>query len=493
MVTATAAPRKTTFNSLRDFLAVLEERNLVHRITVPVEKDWEVGAICRENFDHEGPALLFESVGPYRTPVLVGLLATRERYALAMGIEPKATGSEPKTEAITQKWRQAYAQPIKPRLVSRSEAPCKEVVLDHVDLFGEPFAVPKWHELDGGPEIGTLHAVITRDPETGWVNVGNYRNQIFTATQMGCYVIPTPPRHIRIQWEKWKARGQAMPVAVAIGPEPCLNLTSVSAVPAQVDEYDIAGGLKGEPVEVVKAELSDLPVPAQAEIVIEGEMPIDKFWPVEGPFGEFLGFMGGAVQNSFYIEVKKVTHRRDPIFHGTYEGRPPNESTTVRSMGRSAAILEHLRRAGLVGIKDVCATPAGCAGFHVVVSIKKSYLGHVRDVMGHVWGHPTLFCKLVTVVDEDIDPWNPFLVEWAVATRVQACRDVVTIPGGKSLPLDVSQVPSRRGESDLMGIDATTPVREYAREGEIFPPSANPTPEQIEKVRRRWKEYGFPS
>jgi 3-polyprenyl-4-hydroxybenzoate decarboxylase len=96
-------------------------------------------------------------------------------------------------------------------------------------------------------------------------------------------------------------------------------------------------------------------------------------------------------------------------------------------------------------------------------------------------------------VDEDIDPWNPFLVEWATSTRVQACRDVVTIPGGKSIPLDVSQVPSRRGESDLMGIDATTPVREYAREGETFPPSADPSPEQIEKVRRRWNEYGFPS
>ena len=486
MVTATAALRKTTVNSLRDFLAVLEERNLVHRITVPVEKDWELGAICRENFDREGPALLFEKVGPYRTPVLVGLLATRERYALAMGIEPK-------TDAISKKWRQAYAQPIKPRVVSRSEAPCKEVVLDHVDLYAEPFPVPQWHERDAGPELGTLHAVITRDPETGWVNVGNYRNQIFTATEMGCYVLSAPPRHIRMHWDKWKARGQAMPVAVAIGPEPYLNLTSVSAVPAHVDEYDIAGGLKGEPLEVVQAELSDLLVPAQAEIILEGEMPIDKFWPVEGPFGEFLGFMGDAIKNSFYIEVKKVTHRRNPIFHGTYEGRPPNESTMVRSMGRSAALFEHLRRNGLFGIKDVCATPASCAGFHVVVSLKKSYPGHVRDVMCNVWGHPTLYCKHVTVVDEEIDPWNPTLVEWAVSTRVQACRDVVLIPRGKSIWLDTSQVPSRRGESDLMGIDATTPVEEYAREGETFPTMADPSPDAMGKVRRRWQEYGFRS
>jgi len=486
MATVTAPPSKTVYNSLRDFLAILEERQLLHRIKVPVEKDWELGAICRENFDHEGPALLFEKVGQYRTPLLVGILATRERYALAMGIEPKV-------EAIANKWKQAYAHPIKPKVVPRNEAPCKEVVLDRVDLYGEPFPVPKWHELDAGPELGTLHAVVTMDPESGWTNVGNYRNQIFTSTQMGCYVLLIPYRHIRMHWDKWKARGKPMPVAVAIGPEPYLNLTSVSAVPAQVDEYDIAGGLKGEPLEVVKAELSDLLIPAQAEIIVEGEIPIDKFWPVEGPFGEFLGFMGGEVKNSFYVEVKKVTHRRNPIFHGTYEGRPPNESTMVRSMGRSAAIFEHLRRAGLVGIKDVCATQASCAGFHVVVSIKKSYPGHVRDVMGHVWGHPTLYCKHVTVVDEYIDPWNSFLVEWATSTRVQACRDVVTIPGGKSITLDVSQVPSRRGESDLMGIDATTPTAEYAREGETFPLMADPSPAVMEKVRRRWKEYGFSS
>ncbi|MBI4464264.1 MAG: UbiD family decarboxylase, partial [Acidobacteria bacterium] len=473
-------------NSLRDFLEKLEQGNLIHHIQVPVEKDWEVGAICRDVFDRDGPALMFEKVGQYKTPLLVGTLATRERYALALGIEPSVS-------AISAKWREAYSHPIKPTVVSRSQAPCKEVMVDKVDLLADPFPVPKWHPLDAGPELGTLHGVVTMDPETGWTNVGNYRNQIFTSNQMGCYVLLIPYRHIRMHWDKWKALGKPMPVAVVIGPDPYLSLTSVSAVPAQVDEYDVAGGLRGEPLELVKAELSDLLVPAQAEIVIEGEMPIDKFWPVEGPFGEFLGYMGGEVKDSFFIEVKKVTHRRNPIFHGTYEGRPPNESTMVRVMGRSAAIFEHLRRAGLVGIQDVCATPAGCAGFHVVVSIKKSYSGHVRDVMCHVWGHPTLYCKHVTVVDEDIDPWNPFRVEWAATTRVQACRDVVLIPGGKSIALDASQVPSRRGQSDLMGIDATKPIEDYARDGELFPASTDPLPEESAKVRKRWKEYGFRS
>lgn len=475
---------KAGFNSLREFLAALEERDLVQRIRVPVEKDWEVSAICREVADREGPAVLFENVGHFKTPLLTGTLGTRQHYALALGIEPN-------TEAIAAKWKQAYAHPIKYQIIPRSEAACKEVVIDDPDLLADPFPVPKWHRLDGGPEIGTLHGVVSRDPETGWINVGCYRSEIFDSKNMGCYVVEVPYRHIHQHWDKWKALGKPMPVALVIGPDPYVSLTAVSAVPVQVDEYDIAGGLRGAPIEVVQAELSDLLVPAHAEIVIEGEMPIDKFWPVEGPFGEFTGYMGHPVKNSFYIEVKKVTHRRDPIFQGTYEGRPPSESTLVRTMGRSAAVLEHLRRAGLVGIKDVCVTAAGCAGFHAVVSIRKSYPGHVRDVMCNVWGMPILYCKHVTVVDEDIDPWSPFLVEWAIATRVQACRDVVCVPGGKSVILDPSQPGSRRGHSDLMGIDATKPLEEYARDGSPFPEGVDPLPEEIEKVRRRWKEYGF--
>jgi UbiD family decarboxylase len=477
---------KVGYSSLREFLSALDAKGLLQRISVPVEKDWEVGAICREVSDREGPAMLFERVGDYKTPLLVNTLGTRAAYALALGIEPR-------TEAIGAKWKQAYASPIKYEVVSRSDAPCKEIVVDHPDLFADPFPVPKWHRLDGGCELGTLHGVVSMDPETGWINVGNYRDEIFDSTHMGCYVVEVPYRHIHQHWDKWKARGKAMPVAVVIGPDPYVSLTSVSSVPSQVDEYNIAGGLRGAPIEVVKAELSDLLVPAHAEIVIEGEMPIDKFWPKEGPFGEFTGYMGFEVENSFYIEVKKVTHRRNPIFHGTYEGRPPSESTTVRCLGRSAAVLEHLRRAGLIGIKDLCITPGGCAGFHAVVSIKKSYHGHVRDVMCNIWGNPILYCKHVTVVDEDIDPWSPFLVEWAVATRVQAGRDIAIVPGGKSVGLDPSQPPSRRGQSDLLGIDATKPIAEYEREGAAFPEGVDPLPEEIARVRARWRDYGFRS
>lgn len=468
------------FDDLRSFLAELEKLAEVHRIKAAVDKEWEVGPICRENFDKFGPALIFENIKGYRTPLVVGVLGNRKRHAYALGVGPD-------NKAIMQRWQKAYQQPIKPKIVERG--PCQEVELAEVDLYAEPFPVPKWHYLDGGPELGTYHAVITKDPETGWINCGTYRNQILERDILGSLTIPY--RHDGIHWEKWRSLGKPMPVAIALGLDPYLNMVSISAIPAQVDEYDIAGGLKGAPIEVVRAKTVDLLVPVRAEIILEGEMPTDRFYPLEGPFGEFPGYMGVERKDSHFIQVKKITHRRDPLFQGTYEGRPPNESTESRLYGRSAALYEHLRRAGIPGIKDVCITPGGCSGFHAVVCVKKMYPGHVRDIMGHVWGHPTLFCKHCIVVDEDIDPWDPFWVEWSIATRVQAGRDVEIVKNGKSIVLDPSQVPSRRGWSDLLGIDATKPIEDYQREGQEYIPSSEPPPESMERVRARWKEYGF--
>ncbi|MDP2934878.1 MAG: UbiD family decarboxylase [Dehalococcoidia bacterium] len=472
---------RTTFHDLRSFLRYLREQGELHEIDRQVDKSWELGTICRENFDREGPALVFNRIDDYKTPLVVGVLGTLKRYAMALGVPPK-------TGAFVEAWRRAYDNPIKPMKVQ--SAPCKEVKTTSIDLFGDPFPIPIWHPLDAGPELGTFHAVITKDPETGWINVGTYRNQILEKDKLGCLVIPY--RHIGLHWHKWKKLGKPMPVAIALGLDPYLSLVGVSAVPAEVHEYDIAGGLAGRPIEVVEAETSDLPVPANAEIVIEGLMPVDEFYPEEAPFGEFTGYMGTKRYNSHFIVVKCVIHRKEPYFQGTYEGRPPSESTTTRSIGRSAAMLEHLKRAGVPGIVDVCVTPAGCAGFHTVVAIEKRYPGHVRDIFGHVWGQPTMFSKHVTVVDSDIDPWNPTQVEWAVSTRVQADRDVEIVKRGKSIVLDPSQVPSLRGWSALMGIDATKPVDEYERDKtEPFPPTTDPKPDWLERVRARWGEYGF--
>lgn len=469
-------------DSLREFITDLRGRELYAEVDVEVDKDWEVGTVCRETFDRRGPALQFNHVNDHNTPLVVGVLDTYERYGRALGVESDL-------DSIIKKWRSAYDEPIEPEFVDKTDAPVKQNHIKDVDLYADPFPVPKWHELDAGAELGTLHAVITKDPEEGWVNVGTYRNQIIDETTLGCLVIPY--RHIGQHWKKWKDQGKDMPIAIALGLEPTLSVTSVSAVPAGQSEYDIAGALKESPVEVVEAETSDLPVPANAEIVIEGTMPIDDFLPVEAPFGEFPGYMGEQREESHYVDAELITHRDDAVFQGTYEGRPPNESTTVRHIGRTAAMMRHLDNAGIPGIEDLCVTPNGCAGFHTVVSIEKQYPGQVRDVMGHVWGHPNIFSKHCTVVDGDIDPWNQSRVNWAIHTRVQADRDVEIVENGKSIVLDPSQVPSRRGWSALLGIDATKPTEAYAQEDREVPATTEPPLEWLEEVRGRWDEYGI--
>jgi UbiD family decarboxylase len=472
------------FRELRDFLEHLQKTKRLIEIKKVVDPKWELGAIVRENCNRSGYGLLFKKIKGFNTPLVAGVFGcNRDVYAEVLGCEPS-------TAMIRGRWQHAFKNPIKPKILDRHEAPCKEVIIDQaeVDLYSDPFPVPTWHYLDAGPYLGTFHAVFTKDPETGWINFGAYRNMILDKRNLGCLV--PGYRHIGMNWAKWRDIGKAMPIAIAVGLDPYLLIASTTGIPAQVDEYDIAGALKGAPIEVVKADTSDLLVPARAEIVIEGEMPIDKFWPEEGPFGEFTGFMGEKRYNSHYIEVKKVTHRKNPIFQGTYEGRPPNESSILRSIGRSNALYEHLLRSGCPGVKDVCVTPGGSAGLHAVVSIKKSFPGHARCVMALTWGYSVLFCKHVIVVDEDIDVWDPNMVEWAIATRVQASRDVTIVTGGHTSTLDPSQIPSKRAWSDWLGIDATNPVDEYRWDGGEMPPYADKFPTELTKsINEKWDRY----
>jgi 2,5-furandicarboxylate decarboxylase 1 len=469
------------FDDLRAFLAALDADGDLQRIEVPVDREWEIGAICREVCDRYGPALKFERVGQFRTPLVVGALATRRRYARALDAEPNCA-------AIADRWREAYASPLSPERVS--SAPCQEVVRETVDFFEDPFPVPRWHHRDGRYMLGTFHGVITQDPDTGWINVGTYRSAIYEPNILGCAF--EARKHIWQHWNKYRERGEPLPVAVAIGLDPYLGLTTVSPVPPGQDDYTVAGGLKGAPIEVVRAQTSDLLVPARAEIVIEGEIPTDQeYGASDGPFGEFAGYMGESIRFPHHIVAKLVTHRRDPLFQGIYEGRPPNESTTIRGIGGSMSLKEHLRRSGVPGVMDVCVTDGGCGGFHAVVSIKKAYQGQVRDIFGLALGLPNMVVKQCVVVDDDVDPWNSQQVEWAIATRVQASRDIEILRRGRSSPLDPSKTPSQGWQSDKMGIDATRPEFEYSLENAQFPASADPTPEHLDRVRARWAEYGF--
>ena len=470
-----------SFMDFRGCLSALVAKGHVHEIRVPVNKDWEIGAICPENSRENGPALIFSKVDDYRTPLVVGVLGSPQRFSLA-------TGFPSSIAEITEKWFSSMAHPLPPKIIAN--APCKEVKLEKVDLYQDPFPVPKWHPLDAGPELGTLHAVMSKGRKTSFVNCGMYRNEILGKDILGLN-LSNPQRHIARQLEEWKEVKAPMPVAIAVGLDPILTLLSAAPIPWDLSEYSIAGALLGGAYEVTPAETADLLVPANAEMIIEGEIPTDSFYPHEGPFGEFAGYMGSPQENSLFIRVKKITHRKDPLFQGTYEGKFMNESKMIRSVIKSVYTMKHLRESGITGVKDVCVTPAGCASFHTVVSIRKSHPRYAEEVIHRTLNQPGMLCKYCVVVDEDVDPWDPFQVEWAIATRVQAGRDLTIVKDGKGTAMDPSQVPSKRGRSDLLGIDATSPIHEYDREGAAIPPLADPPEELVRKVRKRWGEYGL--
>src|SRR5581483_3748501 len=363
------------------------------------------------------------------------------------------------------------------------------VVHEHVhrgaaaDLAKLP--VPTWTVAhDPGPYL-TAPFVITRDPDTGVQNIGTYRCQIKEARKIGMFIAHV--QHGRKHIEANNARGVATPVAIALGTDPSIGLCSVAKIPYGVDELAVAGALRGEPVPVVRARTVDLMVPAYAEIVIEGMVRANETeW--EGPFGEFTGYMGPRSQ-SFVIDVTAITHRDQPIFQGFLSQMPPSESSTIRGYGREAAIRRHLLDLKLP-VKDVHLLHAGGASNYLAISIRKEYPGQAQQVMFGAWAVDPTLGKLTVIVDDDIDVRDPFMVNWALAFRVQPQKDTFIAPDTVAGRLDPSQaaeeVPQQdasRRVSSKIGIDAT--------KKHTYPPIALPPAEHLAKVRAQWKDYGF--
>ena len=204
------------FEDLRGFLDELAVRNRLAKVEAVVNPDVELGAVCRENFNRLGPALLFTNVKGFKTPVVVGVLGTREQYSIALGCE--ANLSE-----ISKCWQRAYDNPIKAEEISEADAPCKQNKITDINLHADPFPIPRWHPLDAGPELGTLHGVITADPHTNWTNMGTYRNQVLERDILGCLV--PDYKHIAYHWREWKKICKPMPVAIALGLDPYLTMS----------------------------------------------------------------------------------------------------------------------------------------------------------------------------------------------------------------------------------------------------------------------------
>ncbi len=341
-----------------------------------------------------------------------------------------------------------------------SDGPIFENVLtgDAVDVT--KFPVPVWHERDGGRYIGTGSFNVTMDPEENWVNVGTYRVMIQDKRTVGFYI--SPGKHGRIHRDKYQAQGKAMPTVIVAGGDPLTFLMACSETPYGVCEYDLVGGMRGSPVKVVRGKVTGLPIPANAEIALEGFVDPDKRM-VEGPFGEWTGYYASDKRPEPVLDIKAIYHRNNPILLGCPPQRPPDELARYRAVTRSALLRQSVQAAGVPDVRAVWAHEVGTARLLVGVSITQRYPGHSKQA-GHVacQCHVGAYCgKYVIVVDEDIDVSNLDELIWAMLTRSDPASSIDIITGAWSTPLDPRISPQEKAIGNFTNsraiIDACRP------------------------------------
>ena len=394
------------FKDLREFIAYLEDRKELRRIRKPVDTKYEIAAYIRKTSDIKGPALLFENVNGSEIPVVGGAFATRKRGLLAL---------EASEKEYAEKFHHALEHLMPPRKIS--SGPCKEVVLKSEDADLSRFPIPIFSQNDSGPFI-TAGLVISKDPESARSNTSIYRLQVHGARRMG-----VKAQQLHRQLRKAEAKGEALPVAIAIGTDPVLMLASQWDAPYGVDELELAGALRGEPVEVVRAETVDLMVPATAEIVIEGYIQ-PQVREIEGPFGEVGGYSTPQFPKPV-IEVTAITHRKDPIFQAALTGMPTTENHILRQIPMEATYYWELKKRH-PGVTAVHFPAAGAILFLVIIAVKQTYLYEARNAIASMFA--TRRNKIIIVVDDDVDIYDMEKVMWAVATRSRPEEDVVVFP-----------------------------------------------------------------
>lgn len=463
---------------IREFISLCEEAGLLRRIKAEVDWDLELSHIAKLNEEKGGPALLFENVKDHDSPVLTSACTTTERLALIMG-EPRDSN----LVELMRVWVEKNQTKIPPKWVD--SGPCKENMMkgDEVDLF--KFPSPKWYPLDGGRYFGTAHFVVTQDPDTGWVNIGTYRLQLLGKNRLGTQFIKG--KHSDITLKKYQARKEPMPVCAVVGCDPLLFLMGAARVSAFVSEYDLAGSIRGKPIEVVKAETNDLPVPATAEIVVEGEVDAEAFME-EGPFGEYTGYYSGVGSDPRnFIDVKCVTYRNNPIFWGTTVGRAVTDTHMTMAISYGATLWQQLVDMKIPGIKAVYCPPEGSGRFLAIISVKQMYPGHANQVLTAAISTEmgAYGLKTVIVVDDDIDPWDMPRVMYAISFRFQPNRAQI-IQRGRSTPLDPSLPIDAREITGRLLMDATIP---YDWKEKPIPIELDP--EVVKRVEARWSELGL--
>lgn len=474
------------FRDLREFIAVLEKTGDVLGVTKEVDWDLEAGAVNRRSYEMSGPAVWFKKIKDYPPgySILGGSIGTFRRAAVALGLAPESHVKE-----IYTAYEKGLRNPIAP--VTVSSGACKENILkgNEVDLYRLP--APMVHEGDGGRYIGTWDCVISKDPDSEWLNWGMYRFMINDKSSLVGFPLPTSHLGTLLR-TKYVPRKEPMPMAIAIGCEPLIHMAAFSTFKWGSSEAHLAGGLRGKPVELVKCETSDLLVPASAEIVIEGEVQPDVTMP-EGPFGEYPGYRTGKVTGGAFCRVKAITHRNSPILTMISLGMPPDDNAIGVSITSALTMKERLERHG-IPVTHVYVPPEGVIHF-AVIQVKTGGRRMAKQVLD-VLTERRVFASKLLIVDTDIDPFNMEEVIHAFATKCHPVRGILVNEYlGRGNPITPHYTHQERENLDgaTTAFDCTWPL-EWSAEADV-PVKASFKDIYSERIQRavldNWKQYGF--
>ncbi len=492
------------YSDLRDFIAQLQRINELKRISVAVSPILEMTEVCDRTLRAGGPALLFEHPSGHSMPVLGNLFGTPRRVALGMGAEQVselrrighllAMLKEPQPPTgfkdvlglgslVKSLWDMA------PR--EQRSAPCQDIVWEGNDVDLARLPIQHCWPGDIAPLI-TWGLVITKGPHKKRQNLGIYRQQVIGRNKVIMRWLAHRGGALDFREHARQHPGQPYPVAVALGADPATILGAVTPVPDSLSEYQFAGLLRGSRTELVKAIGSELRVPASAEIVLEGHIYPDANHPsgyehaLEGPYGDHTGYYNE--QDMFPVfTIDRITMRRDPIYHSTYTGKPPDEPA-ILGVALNEVFVPLLQKQ-FAEITDFYLPPEGCSYRMAVVQMKKAYAGHAKRVMFGVWSflRQFMYTKFIVVVDEDVDIRDWKEVIWAITTRVDPTRDTVLVDNTPIDYLDFASPVSGLGSK--MGIDATNKwpgetSREWGR-------TIAMSPEVKARVDLIWQQLGY--
>lgn len=467
------------YADLRAFISAVQKIGELRTVD-GADPNFEIGTICELNYEREGPALLFDHIPGYPAGyrILTNALESLPRSLLALDVSPDLD-----MEAALDEYERLMSSYLPVPPVEVDTAPILENVFmgDDVDLL--KFPTPLWHEADGGRYLGTGCMVIMRHPDTGVINCGTYRVMVHDKTTAGLYI--SPHKTGALLEQKYWERGQSCPVAVAFGQDPLLFVASSSFLgDNDIPEYDLAGHIRGAPVAVIREEVTGLPIPAGAEIVIAGEVPPPQVEARdEGPFGEWTGYYASGTRAEPVIRVQALYHRNDPIILGMPPVKPRRVGAHFALPTGDREAKRRLRQAGVEDVLNVCrlSTPGV-----VVIQIKQRYPGHAMKAGLALISQ--YLVRAVVVVDEDINPRDPEDVLWAIGTRCDPATTISILNGCNTSALDPRLSPDQRVRRDYTTSKAIiNACKPYDWMGD-FPATNVASPELRAKVLEKWKD-----